>query len=77
MLAGAQIPLAVCSGALLSEIEMILQGPANLRELFRGDRPAEQVKKGKPHPEGFLLVLKLLNKKSKQQISQAAGLCCY
>ena len=67
MLSDNKIPMAVCSGALKAEIELILKG-AGLRDYFDAIVSAEQVKKGKPDPEGFLLALKLLNKKSKQQI---------
>jgi len=62
-----KIPMAICSGALLDEIEMILKS-AGLRNFFDVIVSAEQVKKGKPDPEGFLLALKLLNKKTTQQI---------
>jgi beta-phosphoglucomutase len=61
MLADNKIHKAICSGALLPEIELILKG-ANLRDFFEAIVSAEQVKKGKPDPEGFLLALKLLNK---------------
>ncbi|MHC4758081.1 MAG: HAD family hydrolase [Planctomycetota bacterium] len=54
------IPMAICSGALLVEIELILDD-ANLRSYFDVIVSAEQVKKGKPDPEGFLLSLKMLN----------------
>jgi beta-phosphoglucomutase len=67
MLRDNKILMAVCSGALLAEIEMILKG-ADLRNYFDVLVSAEQVKCGKPDPEGFLLALKLLNKKSLQPI---------
>jgi beta-phosphoglucomutase len=67
MLRANKIPLAICSGALLPEIEMLLKG-ANLREYFDVIVSAEQVKKGKPDPEGFILALKLLNEKSNSLI---------
>ncbi len=67
MLANNKIPMAVCSGALFPEIEMILKG-AGLRDFFDVIVSAEQVKKGKPDPEGFLLALKVLNKNSPQPI---------
>jgi beta-phosphoglucomutase len=62
MLSDNKIPMAICSGALLPEIEILLKG-ANLREYFDVIVSAEQVKKGKPDPEGFVLALELLNKK--------------
>jgi len=67
MLSDGRIPMAICSGALLPEIETILKG-ADLREFFEVIVSAEQVEKGKPDPEGFLLALKLLNKKLKKSI---------
>jgi beta-phosphoglucomutase len=54
------VPMAICSGALLAEIELILQ-EAGLRGLFRAIVSAEHVRKGKPDPEGFLLALERLN----------------
>jgi len=74
MLFQNKIPMAIYSGALLSEIEMILCAAsltgkgANLRSFFDVIVSAEQVKKGKPDPEGFLLALKLLNTKTNQAI---------
>ncbi len=61
MLRHNKIPMAICSGALLAEIELLLE-EARLRNFFTAIVSAEQVKKGKPHPEGFLLALKRLNK---------------
>jgi beta-phosphoglucomutase len=67
MLADSKIPMAICSGALQPEIETILKG-AGLREFFEVIVSAEQVERGKPDPEGFLLALKLLNKKMHKSI---------
>lgn len=67
MLENNKIHKAICSGALLPEIELILKG-AGLRDFFEAIVSAEQVKKGKPDPEGFLLALKLLNKKTPPKI---------
>jgi len=61
MLAQNKIPMAICSGALLTEIEMLLE-ESGLRHFFSVIVSAEQVKKGKPDPEGFLLTLQRLNK---------------
>ncbi len=60
MLARNNVPMAICSGALLSEIEILLED-ANLRQYFAVIVSAEHVKKGKPHPEGFLVTLEKLN----------------
>lgn len=67
MLKDNGIPMAISSGALLPEIELILEG-AGLRNFFEPIVSAEQVKKGKPHPEGFLLALTKLNEKASRQI---------
>ncbi|MEJ2701768.1 MAG: HAD family phosphatase [Sedimentisphaerales bacterium] len=60
MLKQNDIPMAICSGSLLVEIELMLD-EAKLRHFFTTIVSAEQVKKGKPHPEGFLLSLRKLN----------------
>ena len=49
----AGVPLAVVSGALRDEIELIL-GRAGIREAFSTVVAAEDVRAGKPDPEGFL-----------------------
>ena len=61
------IPISICSGAVLAEIELILKG-AQLHFYFEVIVSAEQVKKGKPNPEGFLLALQKLNEKSQDVI---------
>lgn len=66
-LSGDKIPMAICSGALLPEIEMILKG-AGLSSYFEVIVSAEQVERGKPDPEGFTLALTLLNKKLRKSI---------
>ena len=61
MLECNKVPMAICSGSLMAEIEVILD-EAKLRQFFVVIVSAEQVKKGKPSPEGFLLTLQKLNK---------------
>jgi beta-phosphoglucomutase len=68
MLEQNKIPMSICSGALLAEIELLLE-EAGLRQYFTEIVSAEQVKKGKPNPEGFLLSLKGLNKKYQSSIT--------
>jgi beta-phosphoglucomutase len=68
LLSQNQIPSAICSGALQTEIEMILE-EAKLRHFFVTIVSAEQVRRGKPHPEGFLLTLKKLNQEFRYPIS--------
>ncbi len=60
MLKENNVPMAICSGAVRAEIELILE-QARLRPFFAVIVSAEQIKKGKPHPEGFLLTLQKLN----------------
>jgi beta-phosphoglucomutase len=60
LLAAEKVRTAICSGALRAEIELILED-ANLRGFFEVIVSAEEVKRGKPHPDGFLLTLKRLN----------------
>jgi beta-phosphoglucomutase len=52
-------PLAICSGALTDEIDLMLEGIA-LRDCFQVIVSAEDVSKGKPDPEGYLLTLERL-----------------
>ena len=61
MLEQNNVPTAICSGAVLAEIALILE-EARLRSFFAVIVSAEQVKKGKPDPEGFLLTLQKLNR---------------
>jgi beta-phosphoglucomutase family hydrolase len=67
MLRQNNIPMAICSGALLAEIELILED-ARLRPFFEVIVSAEFVKKGKPNPEGFLLTLRKLNRNRQNPI---------
>lgn len=61
------VRLAVCSGALLGDIELMLAG-TDLADSFEIVVAAEHVQKGKPDPEGFLLVLQRLNETGPEQI---------
>ena len=67
MLKDNSIQMAICSGALLPEIEMILKAN-QLRDFFDVIVSAEQIKRGKPYPDGFELTLKKLNIKSESKI---------
>jgi beta-phosphoglucomutase len=67
MLKQNNVPMAICSGAVLAEIALILE-EARLRSFFAVIVSAEQVKKGKPDPEGFLLTLQKLNDERQIQI---------
>ena len=68
MLSKNRVPTAICSGALRAEIELILEG-AKLRSYFDEIVSAEEVKRGKPDPQGFLLAVKKLNKRRVQPIA--------
>jgi len=72
MLSQNRVPTAICSGALRAEIELILEG-AKLRGYFDAIVSAEEVKRGKPDPQGFVLALKKLNQRRVQPI--APGHC--
>lgn len=57
----ADVPLAVVSGALREEIELILHA-AGIRDAFAAIVAAEDVVAGKPDPEGFVRARALLEK---------------
>jgi beta-phosphoglucomutase len=59
--AAASYPIALSSGALRSEIELILD-QAGIRKAFCHITSAEDVSKGKPDPEPFLHALAGLNR---------------
>lgn len=63
---------AVCSGALLSDIREMLAN-TDLFDKFEVIVTADDVKKGKPDPEGYLLALDKLNATETEPI--AAGQC--
>ena len=69
-----QLPLAIASGALRNEIEMILSS-VGLRGRFRAVVSAEDVKRGKPEPEIFLKALAQLNVMSQGQPPINAAEC--
>src|SRR5262245_55760461 len=60
-------PLAICSGALREEIETMLEGIA-LRDCFSVIVSAEDVTKGKPDPEGYLLAAQQVSDKIKKRL---------
>jgi len=57
-----ETPLAICSGALRAEIEMMLDG-IGLRENFPIIVAAEDVAIGKPDPSGYLLALRHISER--------------
>ena len=61
--AARSFPLAIASGALRHEIEYILE-TAGLRTAFAHITSAEDVTRGKPDPQPFLLALKALQERN-------------
>lgn len=59
-LARNNILLAICSGGLRNEIETVLL-QARLNDFFEIIVSADEVKKGKPDPQGFVITLQMLN----------------
>ena len=68
MLTDNGIRRAICSGALLVDIQPILE-KSQLGPFFEEIVSAEQIEKGKPDPEGFLLALERLNKGNQNPIA--------
>lgn len=59
--AASRYPLAIASGALRHEIELILEH-AGIRKEFPHITSAEDVTEGKPNPQGFLHALAAINR---------------
>ena len=60
MLKNAQLPMAICSGALKSDIDLMLDG-APFADAFKVIVTADDFTKGKPDPEGFSMTVERLN----------------
>jgi beta-phosphoglucomutase len=58
--AAARVPVAIVSGAARAEIEPVVEA-AGLAALLRGIVSSDDVVQGKPHPEGYVKVLELLD----------------
>ena len=58
--AAGRVPLAIVSGAARAEIEPVVEA-AGLTGCFGAIVPAEDVEHGKPHPDGYLRALELLD----------------
>ena len=67
MLRQNMVRTAICSGALLAEIELILK-QAQLGHFFEVIVSADEIEKGKPDPEGYLLALERLNQNDNNAI---------
>lgn len=59
-LRGAQLKLAVVSGALRSEVELVLNR-ANMAQYFSAIVAGDDITTSKPEPEGYLLAVERLN----------------
>jgi beta-phosphoglucomutase len=57
--AAAQVPVAIVSGAARAEIEPVLEG-AGIADSIAVIVPAEDVERGKPHPDGYARAAMLL-----------------
>lgn len=66
------IRVAINSGAIAADIELMLKG-TEIEKAFEVIVSADDVEKGKPDPQGYLLALEKLNANSKNKI--AAGEC--
>lgn len=71
--AAAAYPLAIASGALRPEIELVLE-QIGIRKAFAHITSAEDVQNGKPHPEPFLQALAGLNRQ-RSTSAIPAGSC--
>ncbi len=60
MLTEEGVPMAICSGGLASDIELMLDG-SGLADSFKVIVTDDDVSKGKPDPEGFILTVERLN----------------
>jgi beta-phosphoglucomutase len=87
--AAERVPLAIVSGAARPEIEPVLEA-AGLTGCFEAIVPAEDVEHGKPHPDGYLRALELLDaglpagdvlvfEDTEAGVASAktAGMCCF
>ena len=69
----ARVPVAIASGAARSEIETVLAA-ASLRDLFPVLVCLEDVARGKPDPEGYLLALDRLAEHAGRDLSPGTTL---
>jgi len=72
---GLKIPMGICSGALRDEIEVSLEY-LGLREFFPVTIAAEDVREGKPHPEGYISAAKKLGEIFGREIRPERCVVC-
>lgn len=70
MLVDHNIPRAICSGALRSDIDLMLSG-ASFADVFEVIVSADDVTHGKPDPQGYQMALQQLNAKNNTSIKPA------
>lgn len=74
MLRENNVPIAICSGALLADIESVFAGGklcgVDPVEVFEEIVTADDVVNGKPDPEGYQLTLSKLNKKLQTPVDK-------
>jgi len=61
------LPLAICSGAIRDDIDLMLEH-SGFAHAFDVIVSANDVQKGKPDPQGYLLALEKINQKTGKQI---------
>ena len=70
MLVENNVRIGICSGALRSDIDLMLEGAA-FKDAFEVIITADDVTHGKPDPEGYRLALEKLNTASNSHIQPA------
>jgi beta-phosphoglucomutase len=68
----AQVPLAIASGAVLDDIEVVLRG-TGLREQFRTVVAAEHTPRSKPHPDPYRHAVDILRQQGAIASDTPAG----
>ena len=69
---GAEVPLAIASGAALNDIEVVLRG-TGLRERFRTVVAAEHTPRSKPHPDPYRRAVDILREQGVAGDGHAAA----
>ncbi len=72
---GASLPLAIASGALTQDIDLILSG-TGLRDAFEVVVGAEHTPRSKPHPDPYALAVRLLQERGRVPPGAAAVAGC-
>ena len=70
MLTENKVRLAICSGALRSDIDLMLSG-ADFKTVFEVIVTADDVQHGKPDPEGYRMAMEKLNACGNEPITPA------